>query len=55
MAPSKATSDVGAGTLMVVIGPNGAGKNAWFNAIAGLLPVHQGGVTLGKVGRRRRA
>ena len=55
MALSKVTFDVSAGTLMVVVGPNGAGKSALFNAIAGLLPVRQGRVTLSKVDRRRRS
>ena len=47
------TFDVGAGTLMGVVGPNGAGKSTLFNAIAGLLPVHQGKVTLGSADQRR--
>ncbi len=46
MALSKVTFDVGAGTLVVGIGPCGAGKSTLFNAIAGLLPVHQGRVNL---------
>ncbi len=45
-ALSDVTFDVDAGTLMGVVGPNGAGKSTLFNAIAGLLPVRQGTVTL---------
>ena len=41
--------DVEAGTLMGVVGPNGAGKSTLFNAIAGLLPVRRGKVTLHRV------
>ena len=46
MALSNVTFEVGGGTLMGIIGPNGAGKSTLFNAIAGLLPVHKGRVTL---------
>ena len=46
MALSDVTFDVDAGTLMGVVGPNGAGKSTLFNAIAGLLPVRHGKVTL---------
>ena len=46
MALSDITFDVHAGTLMGVVGPNGAGKSTLFNAIAGLLPVRRGTVTL---------
>ena len=48
-ALSNVSFDVGAGTLMGVVGPNGAGKSTLFNAIAGLLPVRQGKVTLHRV------
>ena len=46
MALSNVSFDVDAGSLMGVVGPNGAGKSTLFNAIAGLLPVRQGKVTL---------
>ena len=49
MALSDVTFDVEAGTLMGVVGPNGAGKSTLFNAIAGLLPVRRGKVTLHSV------
>ena len=55
MALSNVTFDVSAGTLMGVVGPNGAGKSTLFNAIAGLLPVRQGKVTLTRVDQRRGA
>ncbi len=48
-ALSDVTFDVDAGTLMGVVGPNGAGKSTLFNAIAGLLPVRQGEITLDRV------
>ena len=51
MALSSVSFDVGAGTLMGVVGPNGAGKSTLFNAIAGLLPVRRGKVTLQSVDR----
>ena len=51
MVLSSVTFDVDAGTLMGVVGPNGAGKSTLFNAIAGLLPVRQGKVTLNRVDR----
>ncbi len=34
------------GTLMGVVGPNGAGKSTLFNAIAGLLPVDDGRISV---------
>ena len=55
MALSNVTFDVDAGTLMGVVGPNGAGKSTLFNAIAGLLPVRQGKVTLNRVDQGRGA
>ena len=55
MALNNVTFDVGAGTLMGVVGPNGAGKSTLFNAIAGLLPVRQGRVTLHSVDQGRGA
>ena len=49
MALSNVTFEVDAGTLMGVVGPNGAGKSTLFNAIAGLLPVRHGKVTLHRI------
>ena len=49
-ALSDITFDVDPGTLMGVVGPNGAGKSTLFNAIAGVLPVRQGKVTLRRAG-----
>ncbi len=40
------TFTVGPGTLMGILGPNGAGKSTLFEAIAGLLPVAQGSLTV---------
>ena len=40
------TFEVGPGTLMGVLGPNGAGKSTLFDAIAGLLPVTHGTLSL---------
>ena len=51
LALSDVTFTVEAGTLMGVVGPNGAGKSTLFNAIAGVLPVRQGKVTLHRGGR----
>ncbi len=50
-ALSNITFDVDAGTLMGVVGPNGVGKSTLFSAIAGLLPVRQGTVTLHRGGQ----
>ena len=55
LALSEVTFDVDPGTLMGVVGPNGAGKSTLFNAIAGLLPVRQGTVTLDRGGQERGA
>ena len=54
LALSDVTFDVDAGTLMGVVGPNGAGKSTLFNAIAGLLPVLKGEVTLHGAGQESR-
>ena len=45
-ALTDVTFEVGPGTLMGVLGPNGAGKSTLFDAIAGVLPITQGAVTL---------
>ena len=45
-ALTDVTFEVGPGTLMGVLGPNGAGKSTLFDAIAGVLPITQGTVTL---------
>ena len=37
---------IGAGELVCVVGPNGAGKTTLINAIAGLLPVRSGRITM---------
>lgn len=37
---------VEAGELLVVLGPNGAGKSTLVKAIAGLVPIHSGCVTM---------
>ena len=36
-----------AGELVTILGPNGAGKSTFVKAIAGLVPIHAGKVTLG--------
>jgi branched-chain amino acid transport system ATP-binding protein len=38
---------LGAEELVAVLGPNGAGKSTFVKAIAGLVPIYQGKVTLG--------
>lgn len=38
---------VNAGELVVVLGPNGAGKSTFVKAIAGIVPVFSGSVSLG--------
>lgn len=38
---------VRAGELVVILGPNGAGKSTYVKAIAGLMPVFSGAVSLG--------
>ena len=51
LALRNVSFDVDAGTLMGIVGPNGAGKSTLFGAIAGLLPVRHGKVTLNDVDR----
>ena len=46
------TFDVGPGTLMGILGPNGAGKSTLFEAIAGLLPVAHGSLTVRGIERK---
>ncbi len=41
-----ASLTVGAGELVAVVGPNGAGKTTLINAVAGILPVRAGTLTL---------
>jgi branched-chain amino acid transport system ATP-binding protein len=41
-----ASLSVGAGELVAVVGPNGAGKTTLINAVAGILPVRAGTLTL---------
>ncbi len=40
---------VHAGELVVVLGPNGAGKSTFVKAVAGLVPVHSGSMSLGSI------
>ena len=40
------TFEVGPGTLMGVVGPNGSGKSTLFDAMAGILPITRGSVSL---------
>ena len=61
-AVTDATMAVDVGSLLAVLGPNGAGKSTLCRAIAGLVPVADGTVTLGDADvtgwsphRRRRA
>ena len=54
-ALTDVTFEVGPGTLMGVLGPNGAGKSTLFDAVAGVLPISQGTVTLRGSGTNRSA
>ncbi len=54
-ALTDVTFEVGPGTLMGVLGPNGAGKSTLFDAVAGVLPITQGTVTLRGDGTKRSA
>ena len=54
-ALTDVTFEVGPGTLMGVLGPNGAGKSTLFDAIAGVLPISQGTVTLRGAATKRGA
>jgi len=40
------TAQVGAGEIVTVVGPNGAGKSTMLKAVAGLLRVQSGSITL---------
>lgn len=42
----RASMTVAAGEIVIVLGPNGAGKSSFIKAIAGLVPVESGRVTL---------
>ncbi len=42
------TARVGEGEIVTVVGPNGAGKSTMLKAIAGLLRVQSGSITLGE-------
>ena len=48
----RITASVPRGALVAVVGPNGAGKSTLFRAIAGLLPIQAGTVTLRGAGPR---
>ena len=39
---------VAPGELLVLLGPNGAGKSTFVKAVAGVVPIHSGSVTLGE-------
>ncbi len=54
-ALTEVTFEVGPGTLMGVLGPNGAGKSTLLDAIAGVLPITQGTVTLQGVSNQKGA
>ncbi len=54
-ALTEVTFEVGPGTLMGVLGPNGAGKSTLLDAIAGVLPITQGTVTLQGVSNEKGA
>jgi len=41
-----ASISVAAGEIVVILGPNGAGKSSLIKAIAGLVPISEGSVTL---------
>lgn len=41
-----ASINVAAGEIVVILGPNGAGKSSLIKAIAGLVPISEGSVTL---------
>ncbi|HOQ97769.1 MAG TPA: metal ABC transporter ATP-binding protein [Anaerolineae bacterium] len=57
LALSNVTLRVPRGARVAVVGPNGAGKSTLFKALAGLLPLQQGRVTIrGRLpGRRQTA
>lgn len=39
-------ASIGQGDFVAILGPNGAGKSTFVKAIAGLVPIHAGAVTL---------
>ncbi len=41
------SANVGRGEIVVVVGPNGAGKSTFLKALAGVIPISSGRVTLG--------